>query len=321
MTAESALQRSSSVGAGSLGRQPDSLADVLERVLDKGIVIAGDIVVSILDIELLTLKLRLFISSAETAREMGLDWWSHDPFFSGRPAEPDREIEDGGRATSGEDGGEVEALRRRVAALEKQLHQRDELTSATHEDTEGTEALVTGPNDRDALDRIADDVTPEVLAAALEQARERATARLADLLTDAIVARALRGTPRQPPVVRHRVRQRPLRLRRHALGSELSRGRPRPDRRPTGRAGHRRRPRSAGQPGGPRRADGGPRGPVGDRSSRRPGPRARHRRPGRRGRRPGAAAALRHGRRGRGRRPPPAAHACDYRTGAAGPDR
>lgn len=63
-------------------RQPDSLADVLERVLDKGIVIAGDIVVNVLDIELLSLKLRLFVASAETAREMGMDWWTRDPFFN-----------------------------------------------------------------------------------------------------------------------------------------------------------------------------------------------------------------------------------------------
>jgi hypothetical protein len=63
-------------------RQPDSLADVLERVLDKGVVIAGDIVVNVLDIELLTLKIRLFVASADTAREMGMDWWTQDPFFS-----------------------------------------------------------------------------------------------------------------------------------------------------------------------------------------------------------------------------------------------
>lgn len=65
-------------------RQPDSLADVLERVLDKGVVIAGDIVVNVLDLELLSLKLRLFVSSADTAREMGLDWWTRDPFFNTR---------------------------------------------------------------------------------------------------------------------------------------------------------------------------------------------------------------------------------------------
>jgi hypothetical protein len=65
-------------------RQPDSLADVLERVLDKGIVIAGDIVVNVLDIELLSLKLRLFVASAQTAQEMGMDWWTRDPFFTTR---------------------------------------------------------------------------------------------------------------------------------------------------------------------------------------------------------------------------------------------
>jgi hypothetical protein len=111
MSAESSLRRTGGIGSGALGRQPDSLADVLERVLDKGVVIAGDVVVNILDIELLTLKLRLFISSAETAREMGLDWWSHDPFFSGRPA-----VEQGGDE-QGDD--ETRALRDRVAQLEE----------------------------------------------------------------------------------------------------------------------------------------------------------------------------------------------------------
>ena len=104
---EPSLRRAGGLGSGALGRQPDSLADVLERVLDKGVVIAGDVVVNILDIELLTLKLRLFISSAETAREMGLDWWSHDPFFSGRPAVEQQ----------GDD--ETQALRDRVAQLEE----------------------------------------------------------------------------------------------------------------------------------------------------------------------------------------------------------
>src|SRR5919108_547009 len=61
-----------------------SLADVLERVLDKGIVVAGDIAVNLLDIELLTIKLRLLIASADTAREMGIDWWEHDPFLNSR---------------------------------------------------------------------------------------------------------------------------------------------------------------------------------------------------------------------------------------------
>ena len=62
--------------------QPAQLADVLERVLDKGIVIAGDIQINLLDIELLTVKIRLLIASADKAREMGLDWWQGDPFLS-----------------------------------------------------------------------------------------------------------------------------------------------------------------------------------------------------------------------------------------------
>jgi hypothetical protein len=121
MTAEPSLRRSAGIAPTSLGRQPDSLADVLERVLDKGIVIAGDIVVNILDIELLTLKVRLFISSADTAREMGLDWWSRDPFFTGQ--------KQADAIGSGNDAGEIEALQQRIEALEEQLRaSRPELT-------------------------------------------------------------------------------------------------------------------------------------------------------------------------------------------------
>jgi hypothetical protein len=63
------------------GRPPsgDSLADILERVLDKGIVIAGDIQINLLDIELLTIKLRLIVASIDKAKEMGIDWWETDP--------------------------------------------------------------------------------------------------------------------------------------------------------------------------------------------------------------------------------------------------
>ena len=63
-------------------RSADSLADLLERILDKGIVIAGDVVINVLDIELLTLKLRLLVASVDTARQMGIDWWQDDPFLS-----------------------------------------------------------------------------------------------------------------------------------------------------------------------------------------------------------------------------------------------
>jgi Gas vesicle protein len=57
------------------------LADVLERVLDKGIVIAGDIQINVLDIELLTIRLRLLVASADKAKEMGINWWEGDPFL------------------------------------------------------------------------------------------------------------------------------------------------------------------------------------------------------------------------------------------------
>ena len=64
------------------GPAPAQLADVLERVLDKGIVVAGDIQINLLDIELLTVRIRLLIASADKAREMGIDWWQGDPFLT-----------------------------------------------------------------------------------------------------------------------------------------------------------------------------------------------------------------------------------------------
>lgn len=82
--------------AGLPGR-PDttSLADILERVLDKGIVIAGDIQINLLDIELLTIKLRLLVASVDKAKEMGIDWWESDTSLSGDQrelAEENREL-------------------------------------------------------------------------------------------------------------------------------------------------------------------------------------------------------------------------------------
>jgi len=77
--------------------EPASLADILERVLDKGIVVAGDIRVDLLDIELLTIRLRLIIASVDRAREMGIDWWEHDPALSSAArdlAEENRQLRD-----------------------------------------------------------------------------------------------------------------------------------------------------------------------------------------------------------------------------------
>jgi hypothetical protein len=73
---------------------PANLADILERVLDKGIVIAGDIQVNLLDIELLTIKVRLLIASVERAQEMGINWWENDPSLSSRAKELEEENED-----------------------------------------------------------------------------------------------------------------------------------------------------------------------------------------------------------------------------------
>ena len=73
----------------------DSLADILERVLDKGVVIAGDIQINLLDIELLTIKLRLIVASIDKAKEIGIDWWETDPALnraSGVLAAENREL-------------------------------------------------------------------------------------------------------------------------------------------------------------------------------------------------------------------------------------
>jgi Gas vesicle protein len=58
-----------------------SLADVIEMVLDKGVVIAGDIRIRLVEVELLTISIRLLISSVDKARELGIDWWSHSSFL------------------------------------------------------------------------------------------------------------------------------------------------------------------------------------------------------------------------------------------------
>jgi len=94
--------------------QPANLADVLERVLDKGIVIAGDIRVNLLDIELLTIKIRLLVASVDKAAEMGIDWWRNDPMFNSRAADVAaenrelrqriRELEGSGEQDGGKDG-------------------------------------------------------------------------------------------------------------------------------------------------------------------------------------------------------------------------
>ncbi|MEO0388925.1 MAG: gas vesicle protein [Pseudomonadota bacterium] len=62
----------------------DSLADVLERILDKGVVIAGDISVSLVGIELLSIRLRILVATVDKAKELGINWWESDPMLSSR---------------------------------------------------------------------------------------------------------------------------------------------------------------------------------------------------------------------------------------------
>ena len=68
-----------------------NLADILERVLDKGIVIAGDIQIRIADVELLTIKIRLLVASVDKAMEMGINWWQTDSFLSPKAKEAEKE--------------------------------------------------------------------------------------------------------------------------------------------------------------------------------------------------------------------------------------
>lgn len=64
-----------------------TLADVLERVLEKGIVIAGDITVSVGNVELLNVRIRLLIASVDKAKEIGINWWESDPYLNSRAQE------------------------------------------------------------------------------------------------------------------------------------------------------------------------------------------------------------------------------------------
>lgn len=71
--------------------QTTNLADILERVLDKGIVIAGDITISLVEIDLLNIKLRLLIASVDKAKELGINWWETDPKLSSKADGLERE--------------------------------------------------------------------------------------------------------------------------------------------------------------------------------------------------------------------------------------
>jgi cell division protein FtsB len=88
--------------------RPPGLVDVLDRILDKGLVIAGDIKVSLANVELLTLQIRLLVCSIDKAEQIGLNWWRYDSNLTTRAAAAEAENEE---------------LRERVAALEREIRQ------------------------------------------------------------------------------------------------------------------------------------------------------------------------------------------------------
>ncbi len=88
--------------------QATNLADILERVLDKGIVIAGDIKIQLCDVDLLNIKIRLLIASVDKAIEMGINWWQQDSYLSSK-------------AKESELGKENIALKKRLERLEARL--------------------------------------------------------------------------------------------------------------------------------------------------------------------------------------------------------
>ncbi|MFL6052178.1 MAG: gas vesicle protein [Actinoallomurus sp.] len=110
---------SRSVASQRGGPPSTNLADILERILDKGIVVVGDIRVNLLDIELLTIKIRLLVASVDRAKEMGIDWWEHDPTLSSKQNEVMEEnrrlrerlaaLEGGDGASSGDGAPAVES--------------------------------------------------------------------------------------------------------------------------------------------------------------------------------------------------------------------
>lgn len=108
-----------------LQRQPQGLVDILDKILDKGLVVAGDIKVSLANVELLTIQLRLVICSIDKAEAIGINWWRADRFYSS-----DARAE----LASGQD---VKALEERIKELEQRLG-ANETQSASIETKEKT---------------------------------------------------------------------------------------------------------------------------------------------------------------------------------------
>ena len=96
---------------GSIQRQPQGLVDILDKILDKGLVVAGDVKVSLANVELLTIQLRLVICSIDKAEGIGINWWRSDRFYSSEP----KSLE----------AMQFDELRNRITELERQLSARE----------------------------------------------------------------------------------------------------------------------------------------------------------------------------------------------------
>lgn len=96
---------------GPLQRQPQGLVDILDKILDKGLVVAGDVKVSLANVELLTIQLRLVICSIDKAEAIGINWWRSDRFYSSDP--------------QALQAAELDNLRSRITDLEQQLNTRE----------------------------------------------------------------------------------------------------------------------------------------------------------------------------------------------------
>lgn len=123
------MQRPSQDYRVATSNQTTNLAELLERVLDKGIVIAGDITVSLAEVELLSIKVRLLVASIDKAREIGINWWESDPALSTRA----RHLEDENRQ-----------LRERVERLEARIAPSPSQVSSTS--TYGRHASLSQPH-------------------------------------------------------------------------------------------------------------------------------------------------------------------------------
>ena len=102
-------------------RQPQGLVDILDKILDKGLVIAGDVKVSLANVELLTIQLRLVICSIDKAEAIGINWWRGDRFYSAPPEQ----------LAPAQD---VQQLKDRIDKLEQQLAKKSQPRTGANQD-------------------------------------------------------------------------------------------------------------------------------------------------------------------------------------------